>query len=116
MKPKTILLLDLLLACVAALEIVLLLGLPAFSQETSEALFQGKCAMCHGADASGKTTMGEKLKIPDLRASDTQKKSDADLKNIITKGKDKMPAYESKLSAAQVDGLAAYLRGLAKKQ
>jgi len=114
-KSKTILLLNLLLACVAALAIVLMLSLPAFSQETGEALFKGKCAMCHAADASGKTTMGEKLKIPDLRASDTQNKSDADLKNIITKGKDKMPAYETKLSAAQIDGLVAYIRGLGKK-
>lgn len=115
MKPKTILLLNLLLACVATLAIVLMLGMPAFSQETSETLFKSKCAMCHAADASGKTTMGEKLKIPDLRAPDTQKKSDADLKNIITKGKEKMPAYETKLTAAQIDGLVAYIRGLGKK-
>lgn len=59
--------------------------------------------------------MGEKLKIPDLRAPDTQKKSDTDLRNIINKGKDKMPGYETKLSAAQIDGLAAYVRGLGKK-
>lgn len=115
MRPKTILLLNLLLTCIAAIEIVLILSLPAFSQETSEILFKGKCAMCHGADASGKTAMGEKLKIPDLRAPDTQKKPDADLKNLITKGKDKMPAYETKLSGAQIDGLVTYIRGLAKK-
>lgn len=59
--------------------------------------------------------MGEKLKIPDLRAPDTQKKSDASLKSIISKGKDKMPGYETKLSAAQIDGLAAYVRGLGEK-
>ena len=58
--------------------------------------------------------MGEKLKIPDLRAADTQKKLDADLKNIISKGKDKMPGYETKLSVAQIDGLTAYIRGLGK--
>ncbi len=115
MKQKTIVVLNLVLACIAAFEIVLILTLPAFSQDTSETLFKGKCAMCHGADASGKTTMGEKLKIPDLRAPDTQKKSDADLKNIISKGKDKMPGYETKLSAAQIDALVAYIRGLGKK-
>ena len=115
MKPRTILLLNLLLACIAALEIALMLSLPVLSQETAEALFKNKCAMCHGADASGKTPMGEKLKIPDLRAPDTQKKSDVDLKSIITRGKDKMPAYETKLNAAQVDSLTLYLRGLGKK-
>ncbi len=107
--------LNLLLACVAALEIAFMLSLPVFSQETPETLFKGKCAMCHGADASGKTSMGEKLKIPDLRAPGTQKKSDADLKSIINKGKDKMPAYETKLSAAQIDSLTAYIRGVGKK-
>ena len=115
MKSKTILLINLLLACVAAIEVVLMLSLPAVSQETSESLFKGRCAMCHGADASGKTAMGEKLKIPDLRASDTQKKSDADLKNIISKGKDKMPGYGTKIGAAQIDGLTAYIRALGKK-
>jgi mono/diheme cytochrome c family protein len=114
-KPRTILLLNLLLACVGALEIALMLSLPVVSQEAPEALFKGKCAMCHGADAAGKTSMGEKLKIPDLRAPDTQKKSDADLKVIMTKGKDKMPAYETKLSSAQIDSLTAYIRGLGKK-
>lgn len=55
-------------------------------------LFKSKCAMCHGPDGAGKTVMGEKLKILALQSADVQKKSDTDLKIIITKGKDKMPA------------------------
>ena len=85
------------------------------AQETGESLFKGKCAMCHGADGAAKTMMGEKLKIPDLHSTDVQKKSDADLKAIITKGKDKMPGYETKLSKEQVDKLVAFIRDLAKK-
>ena len=91
-----------------------LLGLPARAQETGESLFKSKCAMCHGPDASGKTVMGEKLKIPDLHSEQVQKKSDEELKSIIGKGKDKMPAYESKLSKQQIDKLVAYIRELAK--
>ncbi len=94
---------------------VLLLGLPAKAQETGESLFKGKCAMCHGPDGAGKTMMGEKLKIPDLQSADVQKKSDADLKAVIVKGKDKMPAYEGKLSKEQIDSVAAFIRDLAKK-
>jgi mono/diheme cytochrome c family protein len=71
--------------------------------------------MCHGADGAAKTTMGEKLKIPDLHSADIQKKSDADLKAIITKGKDKMPGYETKLSKEQIDKLVVFIRDLAKK-
>jgi mono/diheme cytochrome c family protein len=98
-----------------ALGMLLLLGLPAKAEETGEILFKGKCAMCHGPDGSGKTMMGEKLKIPDLRSADVQKKTDADLKAIIIKGKDKMPAYETKLNKEQIDKLVVYTRDLAKK-
>ncbi|HYL84971.1 MAG TPA: cytochrome c [Candidatus Angelobacter sp.] len=94
---------------------LLVLGVPAKAQETGESLFKGKCAMCHGADGAGKNAMGEKLKVPDLHSADVQKKSDADLKAIIAKGKDKMPAYETKLSGEQIDKLVAFIRGLAKK-
>ncbi len=104
-----------LLLCMGAINVVLLLGLPARAQEAAETLFKGKCGMCHGPDGAGKTMMGEKLKIPDLQSADVQKKSDADLKAIIIKGKDKMPAYETKLSKEQIDKLVAHIRDLAKK-
>jgi cytochrome c553 len=78
-------------------------------------LFKSKCAMCHGPDGAGKTMMGEKLKIPDLHSAEIQKKTDAELNTIIVKGKDKMPAYESKLSKDQIDKLLGYIRDLAKK-
>ena len=70
--------------------------------------------MCHGPDASGKTVMGEKLKVPDLHSEAVQKKSDVELRGVIGKGKDKMPAYEGKLNKEQIDKLVAYIRGLAK--
>ena len=77
--------------------------------------FKAKCAMCHGADAAGKTVMGEKLGIKDLRSAEVQKQSDADLAQIISKGKNKMPAYEGKLSNDQVQNVVAYIRTTAKK-
>jgi cytochrome c6 len=93
------------------------LVLPVASNAADENadLFKSKCAMCHGPDGAGKTMMGEKLKIPDLQSADVQKKTDADLKTIIAKGKDKMPAYDAKLSKEQIDKLVAYIRDLAKK-
>ena len=87
----------------------------AIAADESADLFKSKCAMCHGPDGAGKTMMGEKLKIPDLQSADVQKKTDADLKTIIAKGKDKMPAYDAKLSKEQIDKLVAYIRDLAKK-
>jgi mono/diheme cytochrome c family protein len=91
------------------------LPITSIAADESADLFKSKCAMCHGPDGAGKTMMGEKLKIPDLRAAEVQKKSEAELKTIIAKGKDKMPAYETKLSKEQIDKLADYIRDLAKK-
>jgi len=82
--------------------------------QDAAATFKSKCAMCHGADGSGKTTMGEKLNIRDLHSADVQKQSDADLSQIITKGKNKMPAYDGKLTKEQIDGLVAFVRSLGK--
>jgi mono/diheme cytochrome c family protein len=103
------------LALVGATLAMLALPVTSIAADEGASLFKSKCAMCHGPDGSGKTIMGEKLKIPDLHSADVQKKSDADLKTIITKGKDKMPAYETKLSKEQVDSLVAFIRDLAKK-
>lgn len=99
----------------AAIVVIILLDHPARAQETGESLFKSKCAMCHGPDGAGKTMMGEKLKIPELHSAEVQKKTDADLKTLVAKGKDKMPAYDTKLSKEQIDKLVTYIRDLAKK-
>jgi mono/diheme cytochrome c family protein len=78
-------------------------------------LFVSKCAICHGVDGSGRTTIGKNMKIRDFHSSEVQKQTDADLKGIITKGKRKMPAFEAKLTEGQIDQLIAYIRELPKK-
>jgi mono/diheme cytochrome c family protein len=95
--------------------LILFLGTPARGQETGESLFKAKCAMCHGPDGAGKTSMGQALKTPDLHSEDVQKLSDAELTQIVTKGKNKMPAYEAKLSKEQIAQLVGFVRDLAKK-
>jgi cytochrome c6 len=77
--------------------------------------FKAKCAMCHGADGSGTTATGKALKLRDLGSSDVQSQSDAQLTEIVSNGKNKMPAYKGKLTDDQIKGLVAYIRGLAKK-
>ncbi|HKV26310.1 MAG TPA: cytochrome c [Candidatus Acidoferrum sp.] len=95
---------------------VLGLAVPSVrAQETGKSLFTAKCAMCHGADATGKTPMGQALKIPDLHSDAVQKLSDAELTEIVTKGKNKMPAYESKLSKEEIGKLVEFVREMGKK-
>jgi len=74
--------------------------------------FKGKCAMCHGADGKGDTSMGKTLKLRDLGSADVQKQSDADLSGIITNGKGKMPKYDGKLTADQIKDVVKYIRTL----
>jgi len=89
----------------------------AGSSESSapQSLYKSQCAMCHGADGTGKTFMGKKLNIVDLRSSAVQNKTAAELSAIIEKGKDKMPAFDKKLSQEKIKDLAVYVRELSKK-
>lgn len=84
--------------------------------QAGEVTFKAKCAMCHGPDGSGKTTMGQKLGIRDLRSPEVQKQTDAELAQIVTKGKNKMPAYDGKLTKEQIDQVVALVRELGKKK
>jgi len=96
---------------------VLALGVsPARAGEDVAALFKAKCAACHGADGSGDTSMGKTLKLRDLRSADVQKQTDAQLTEIITNGKGKMPAYKGKVTDDQIKQLVATIRDLAKKK
>jgi cytochrome c6 len=82
------------------------------AQNASETLFKSKCAACHGADGTG-SAMGKKMGAHDFTSADVQKMSDAELTDIITNGKNKMPKYGS-LSPEDVKGLVAYIRTLKK--
>lgn len=80
-----------------------------------QALYKTKCLMCHGPDGAGKTPMGQKLNIRDLRSAEVQKQSDAELSQTIAQGKAKMPAFAKTLNADQIKLLVSYIRELGKK-
>jgi cytochrome c6 len=85
------------------------------AETDAASLFKSKCVMCHGADGSGNTASGKALKAKDLRAEETQKKSDEEIVEVITKGRNKMPAFGQKLKPEQIQQLVAYIRQLPKK-
>jgi mono/diheme cytochrome c family protein len=89
--------------------------LPARAQGTGEALYKAKCAVCHGGDGAGETAMGKANKLQGLGSADVQKLSDAELTEIITKGKNKMPGYGKSLKPEQITDLVGYIRSFAKK-
>lgn len=77
-----------------------------------EAVFKAKCTACHGAYGSGSTALGKKWNLRDLRSEEVQKLSDAQLYEIIAKGRNKMPSYEKSLGEQKVKQLVAYIREL----
>ena len=81
---------------------------PAMAQDAA-ATYKAKCAMCHGPDGKG-----GKMGTRDFGSAEVKAESDAQLTEIITKGKGKMPAYGEKLKENEIKDLVTYIRGLAK--
>ena len=86
----------------------------ASAENPGKAIFTTKCALCHGADGTGKTSIGKTLNIPDFHSPDIKKLSDADLITVVTNGKNKMPPFKGKLTDAQIDQVISYVRELGK--
>ena len=84
------------------------------SAQNAETLYKSKCAACHGPDGAGATTMGKKLGAKAFRAPEVSKLSDAELFDITKNGKNKMPAYDKKLTDDQIKDLIKYIRNLCK--
>jgi cytochrome c6 len=87
---------------------------PAAVAQDAASTFKSKCAACHGADGKG-SAMGQKLGTHDFSSPDVQKETDAQLTEIVTKGKGKMPAYGGKLEDSAIKDLVGYVRTLGKK-
>ena len=54
------------------------------------------------------------LKASDLHGADVQKLTDAELKQVISNGKNNMPAFAGQVTAAEIDDLVKYVRTFAK--
>src|SRR5262245_2968807 len=99
--------------CVLALAAVALCA-PAKADDGT-GLYKQKCAACHGPDGKGEIPMGKKLAVPNLSSPEVQNQSDAQLTDVISKGKNKMPGYGKTLKDGEIKGLVAFIRELAKK-
>lgn len=73
--------------------------MPASANPDGQQLFNSKCAMCHAVD--------QKKMGPSVKAMSTDA---ASLHTTITKGKNSMPAFEGKLSGAEITALVDYLK------
>ena len=80
-------------------------------------LFARNCAKCHGKDGRAKTMRGKLSGARNLTDPEWQAKvSDERIFNSIMNGRgSKMPAYDEKLSSAQIEALVAHVRSLKKQ-
>ncbi len=96
--------------------VVLTLAVPALTRaHDAAALYKAKCVSCHAPDGTG-SAIGKKMGARDFRDPEIAKQSDQQLIDAITKGKNKMPKYEGKLTAEQIKELVAYIREVQKKK
>jgi mono/diheme cytochrome c family protein len=97
----------------ACFVLVLAMSASAMAQDAA-ALYKAKCASCHAADGSGDTPIGKKMGVKSFSDPELAKSTDAAWIDATKKGKNKMPAYEGKLTDDQIKDLVTFIRGLAK--
>jgi len=85
---------------------------PSASAQSAADLYKTKCQVCHGADGKGDTPAGKKLGAKDFHSPEVAKMSDQELFDITKNGKEKMPAYNNKLTDDQLKDLIKYVRSL----
>jgi len=98
----------------AVLAAACLLVVPVQAQGGGAATYKAKCAGCHGADGAG-TSAGKMMKARDFCSDEVKKETEAEMTDIVTKGKNKMPSYDKKLSEAEIKDVVAYIKSLCKK-
>ncbi len=104
------------LSGIAVIALLCLAGSVSRAQDVAngEKLYKAKCASCHGPDGKGETAAGKATKARDFGSSEVKSETDAAWTDVIVKGKNKMPAYDKKLTDAEVKDVVAYIRSLAK--
>ena len=87
----------------------------AAKAQSAADVYKAKCQACHGATGNGDTPAGKKFGARDFHSPEVQKMTDAELFERTKKGKNKMPAFDGKLSDEQIHSIVKYVRELGKK-
>lgn len=72
---------------------------------TSNPVYEKNCAKCHGKTAEGRHFGG-----PSLISEKVANESVDDLRAVITHGKGRMPHFDNKLSAGDIDALVLQIK------
>jgi len=95
----------------AALAVIALASAPlAHAAADGKALYEAKCAMCHGKDGVAKPMAkgSANLNDPKWQAATTADK----IVGVMESGKGKMPVYKGKLTPEEEKAVADYIKTL----
>lgn len=77
-------------------------------------IYKERCSACHGKAGKGDTIFGKNLEIRSLASDEVQNQSDNELASIISKGRNRMPPFERKLSRDEIREVLKHIRSLKK--
>jgi cytochrome c6 len=81
-----------------------------------KAVFGSHCAVCHGVDGKGNTTMGKQLNAADLNSAAVHKMTSEDITKVVSAGKGSMPAFADQLSSDEIADVVRYVHTFGKKE
>ena len=93
-----------------ACALLLAVAVAAAAEPDGKALYESKCAMCHGKDGVAKPMAKGSANLNDpayQQANDV-----AAIAKVTSEGKNKMPAYKGKLTDAEIQAIAAHVKTL----
>ena len=102
MKKLTVLL--------SALAVIAIASAPSAQAADGKALYDAKCAMCHGKDGVAKPMAKGSANLNDPKYQEAHTADQ--LVAVIEAGKGKMPAYKDKLKPEEIKAVADYVKTL----
>jgi len=80
-----------------------------FAQRSGAAVYAQVCSRCHGPDGKGNTPKGRSVGAADLTSNDWMPDTARDIR-IVTRGKEDMPSFKTKLKPAEIEAVVSYIR------
>ena len=93
----------------AVVAVIALVSAPAAQAAADgKALFDAKCAMCHGKDGVAKPMAKGSANLNDAKWQEATKIEA--IETVITDGKGKMKGYKDKMSGEEIKAVAGYVK------
>jgi cytochrome c6 len=93
----------------AAVALIALVGTPAAQAAADgKALYDAKCAMCHGKDGVAKPIAKGSANLNDAKWQEATKVEA--IETVIADGKGKMKGYKDKMSDEEIKAVAGYVK------